>query len=355
MSRALLPLLTLGALLCTVSVASAVERFTGELTAQSQRDGNKPYNTYSVELGANELVEISMTGSFDTYLKLQGPGVSATDDDSGAGNNARLTARVPGGTYTIHAMGYNQSALGSYTVTVRRHRPLDESANITGELTADDHMDQEGKRYDNALHNLSEGQTQVVDLSASQFDPVLIAGMANGARLADDDGGEGRDSRLMLPNTVGPVLFTVTHAGQQNQGNYTLKITNYEEIDPEPEPVPTSEIQNLEGSGELDGTLAPGDFVASGQGLGDRYKIQMSAGQYLRVDMSSELDDFLQLSGPNNFNVTDDDGGEGNNARLIVEIPQDGDYIITARTYGNGRHLGAYHLKVQRMRLTPIP
>ncbi|MBZ5487304.1 hypothetical protein HW452_07175 [Halomonas aquamarina] len=67
---------------------------------------------YELALEESSLVTLDMRSSdFDAYLELEGEGVAFSDDDGGAGTDARLQEQLLPGTYHVIARGF--SAMGS--------------------------------------------------------------------------------------------------------------------------------------------------------------------------------------------------------------------------------------------------
>jgi serine protease Do len=65
------------------------------------------------------------------------------------------------------------------------------------------------------------------------------------------------------------------------------------------------------------------------------------------------IDPYLQLLGPDGSDLaTDDDSGEGRNARLVAVLTQNGDYTILATALGGGS--GAYTLSLREPRRESI-
>lgn len=87
-------------------------------------------------------------------------------------------------------------------------------------------------------------------------------------------------------------------------------------------------------------------FVNSSSG--DRWTFSGSAGQWVRITMtSSTLDTYLALLDPdNNIVATDDDGGGDTNAKIYVSsLPSTGTYTIIARGYNGAT--GGYQLLLE--------
>lgn len=99
------------------------------------------------------------------------------------------------------------------------------------------------------------------------------------------------------------------------------------------------------------GTLGARDLKAFGRGPFRAYRLAATRGQKLLVTLESpDFDAYLFVSrivGPLVEEIrSDDDGGEGNNARLRVTIPESGTYLVVAQAYDAGG-TGAYTLRVQ--------
>lgn len=92
----------------------------------------------------------------------------------------------------------------------------------------------------------------------------------------------------------------------------------------------------------------------------DFYAFNGTQGQQVTITMTSpnfdNLDPFLILLGPNNYEVVNDDIDEnsGNyNARIVVTLPSTGQYIIAANAYPND--VGPYTLSLTSPNSTPTP
>ena len=96
----------------------------------------------------------------------------------------------------------------------------------------------------------------------------------------------------------------------------------------------------------VSGELADSDTRRRSGKYEDVYVLQGRRGQ--RVDLrlaSSDFDSFLVVTGPDGFNLVNDDaeGGEGLDSRLVVELPSDGAYRVAVTSYRPGE-TGAYRL-----------
>ncbi len=75
--------------------------------------------------------------------------------------------------------------------------------------------------------NLVSGQTYVIDLMSSNFDPYLIVEDSQGRRITqNDDGGNGLNSRVIFtPRRSGTYRIVVTSYRVRATGNYTLRVS----------------------------------------------------------------------------------------------------------------------------------
>jgi serine protease Do len=81
------------------------------------------------------------------------------------------------------------------------------------------------------------------------------------------------------------------------------------------------------------------------------WRFQAMAGQELviRMDAIGDVDPLLVLlDGERNTIDEDDDSGEGSNARLVFEVPEDGEYIILA-SFFDPTDSGAYEIALQSL------
>lgn len=74
---------------------------------------------YQLELDESSLVTLDLrSNDFDAYLALEGKGVAYSDDDGGAGTDARLQQQLLPGTYTVIARGFSGMDSGLFELEV---------------------------------------------------------------------------------------------------------------------------------------------------------------------------------------------------------------------------------------------
>lgn len=102
----------------------------------------------------------------------------------------------------------------------------------------------------------------------------------------------------------------------------------------------------------IDGSARPIELGESVSGVvlrpeGQRYSFEAEAGDYIAISMEGqfEYDTYLELYDPGgDLLMEDDDSGDGHNSRIMLLLPEDGTYTITARGYSNRR--GPFTLSV---------
>ena len=110
---------------------------------------------------------------------------------------------------------------------------------------------------------------------------------------------------------------------------------------PAPAPATIALGQNVAGE------LSSNDVQRRSGKFEDVYQIQGHRGERVQLDLSSDaFDSYLLLTGPEGFNLANDDqeGGNTLNSRIVVQFPADGTYRISVTSYRAGE-TGAYRLQ----------
>ena len=93
------------------------------------------------------------------------------------------------------------------------------------------------------------------------------------------------------------------------------------------------------------GSLARGDDRLNSGEFRDLYTYQGRAGEAIEVVMrSTQLDSYLMVRGPSGFSYDNDDG-LGANARMVIQLPESGEYTISATSKRPGE-MGSYTVEV---------
>jgi hypothetical protein len=221
---------------------------TGTLTRRDQRlTDNTFYQAWSFYGTAGQNVQIDViSGDFDAYAILMGPGGNevARDDDAGGGTNARIRVALPAsGTYRILANAYRQGQTGRYTVRLSGGSVPVVSAGgggsmagtvgqilrgqvVQGRLTASDARLSDNTFFQAWTYYGQAGEMITLDVMSTQFDAYAVIQDMNGTALArDDDSGGNLNARITftLPYT-GAFRVIANTLRQGATGAYTLSV-----------------------------------------------------------------------------------------------------------------------------------
>jgi hypothetical protein len=335
----------------------------GELTAEDGvNDQGARADAYRFQGRAGQRIAALLSSeAFDTYLQLfretEGGRVSIAEDDDGAGEgtNSRLAATLDdAGTYVIEARAFGDGS-GAYTLTLTETAPpppatpLGFGETVQGEITADDPKTDDGKGYDAYGFSGAAKQRVQIIVRSGDFDSYVEIGRPGEtweALASDDDGlGEGLDSRLnfTLPED-GDYVIRAMPLASDGKGLYSIQL-----IDRGPEPLPGSILVGATARGALN----EADAVNEEGAYFDAYELQAKGGEKLRLTMVSNAVDALvevgrvQDDGGFESLASDDDGLSDTHAQLDWTAPEDGVYVVRARSYAPGA-VGDYALTIEK-------
>jgi hypothetical protein len=217
--------------------------------------------TFPLRLRAGQRYTISATSeAFDPVLRIVrrgNPTVLAQDDDSGEGNNARLTfSPTEPGDYSACVTAFSDSGGGAFAVTVEPAGPMPPIAPVAptgtetqiwqlydGALEPSDGQD-DGKRFDDFPVAVPAGQRLMISAESTAFDPmvkVFRADQRGGEPVAtDDDSGGGLNAFLTYaPDEGGNFVIRVTSFAADGNGAYRLRVST--------QPIPRAQPRPDEG------------------------------------------------------------------------------------------------------------
>jgi hypothetical protein len=323
-----------------------------------------PSRVYSFRAEEGQLlVAVLRSGAFDAYLTLMRTVSGVTDvvdydDDSGGGTDARLRFRVPAtGSYYLVAQAYSEGEGGGYSLTLEvaaparpaTPQPIRVGETLSGTLTADGPILFDGNAdvpYHLYILEARGGEELVVALDSEDFDVFLAFGPMVGGDVevtdTDDDGGDGTNARLRVSipqDGAYGIHARPLHSGET--GSYTISLREATVVPPRP----------LDRNQTVEGELGDGDPDAD-QKYFHEWLYRGSAGETLLIWLSSEdFDAYLSVgrTADGVYQELDwnDDGEEmGTDSYLEITLPEAGEYIIRATTFGSGS-TGAYTLRVE--------
>lgn len=331
---------------------------------------------YRLDLAENQGVRLALntTGMPDSvsdpYLVLYGPdGAEITrDDDGGDGLNSWLEFQAPAaGAYYVEARGFSEDEAGRYAINV-----------IAGEI---------GSSYDTSEALIANGDARMsfigspgdVDWFAIELvegrpyrfnlegldpdalaDPMLTLYDWTGAQVAaDDDGGRGLNSYLYFASPTGGTYFAaVSSFDGQSTGRYALRavdtdVPGHAYTDEVLDAADDSRVSRIEMVGDVDVyrvTLEAGvsyQIEANGTGATPLADPFLALIQETPMDHhhGAEMDAAMMRDGGPRV-ASDDDSGDGLDARLRFRPEVSGDYLI--QVSGLANTTGDYEVKIVR-------
>jgi len=273
----------------------------------------------------------------------------ATDDDGGEGLNSWLEFQAPAaGTYFVEARGFVEDAQGRYTLTLTpgeigngadgaeylqpTNEPRSSVINTAGDVDWFVVELIEGRSY---RFNVESGDPNPL------ADPILTLYNSEGTQIAqDDDGGAGLNSYLSYASpTGGPVFLAVSGFGDTT-GRYNIRAVDTEV----PGHVYTDEMLNATEDSRVSAIEMVGDK--------DNFSVILEQGARYVIEVTGEGEDpladpFVAIVNEENTTVTsDDDSGDGRNARLRFAPETSALYYI--QLSGLGRTTGGYKVSIVR-------
>lgn len=320
------------------------ERQRGEITTASElngKDGSR-FERYLLPLERGTLLELELDGPLQGALALydahQQLLVAGPAQDSHVAPAATsLRRRIDeSGDYLVVISGQDVHSYGPYTLASRQ-MTLTTSDTLAMPSQADGWLQEGGDTY---TVTIEESGLYQFEMRSSDLDAYLVLEGPNGYRREDDDSAGQLDARIADFLEAGEYHLTARAAYGQASGLYTLRLGPHE----------TASGEALRNSGELR-IDEPLHGWFSGSPLVYRLALETPAAVTLDL-LSADFDAFLELRGDDLF-VSDDDGGEGLNARLLQPLPA-GRYEVAARSH-SGSGSGLFELRAAAIPLEAKP
>ena len=224
---------------------------------------------------------------------------------------------------------------------------------VRGQLARGDETLQSGEYTDEYTFPVRRGQTYELTLSSSAFDPYLLVRGPAGLSEDNDDDPAARgshDSRLRFTAPAdGQVEVSATSYEPGETGAYTLTLGGAATRPAGAPAAANASAGAIRVGQSLDGRLGAGDRQLDSGEYINSYVLRGRRGQTLDLRLTSTaFDPYVAIDGPGDFSAFNDDDPavtDGRNSRLVVTLPADGDYRITATSYASGEQ-GSYRLAV---------
>ena len=318
---------------------------------------------YSFTLAQAGDVQIDLESSQDSYLYLlNGSGTGGTivtsNDDSGTGNNARITQRLAAGTYTVEATTFGSGRTGSFTLTVAASGggstcPVTSLGSLSGTVTRTGgwspdcaSVNRTGRYARFYSFTLAQAGDVQIDLESSQDSYLyLLNGSGTGGTIvtSNDDSGSGNNARITRRLAAGTYTIEATTYSVRT-GNFTLKVE-----------VSGSSTCPVSSLGLLSRSVTRSSTWSSSCASVNRtdryarfYSFTLAQARDVQIDLESAQDSYLYLlrgaGTAGTVLVGNDDGGSRYNARITRRLDA-GTYTIEATTFSR-RQTGSFTLRV---------
>ena len=328
---------------------------------------------FAVELETGKTYRFDLEGGYsgkgtlvDPYLRgIYDAGgeriANTTDDDSGVGRNSRVYFTPnEDATYYV-AAGADGNGVGTYTLSVTEFTDdyaADPDPATTGTVAVGSSVEgsiEPPRDEDWFAVVLEAGKTYRFDLEGSQTsddtlsDPYLRgihdAGGERIANTTDDDGGEGRNSRVYFTPNEDATYYVAAGAYRNFAGTYTLSVTEVAD-DNAADPATTGTV---EVGGSVEGDIeTPRDH--------DWFAVELEAGTTYQVDLQGSPggggtlpDTFLRgiydSEGRYQSGSHNDDFGGSRDSRVTFTAEANGTYYVGAS--GDRDETGTYTLSVE--------
>jgi len=271
------------------------------------------------------------------------------------------------------AVSEAQSMLRKPTVTARVEAPSTSGGgqrhaiavgqSVSGDLTNDDELYPDTSYYQRWSLSTSRGQDVTIDLSSSDFDPVLIVRGTADSSLINDDGGPGCASRVAFTApSSGPftILVNTTSSPHRQTGHFTLTVSSGRKaIDPPNSgdctpgsSGPAVAARTITMGQTISGTLTSSDELYPDTTYYQRYSLSARTGQDVTIDLvSSDFDPVLIVRGAADSSIINDDGGPGCDSRVVFNAKSNGPFTILVNTTSTPvRQTGDFKLTISEGR-----
>ena len=241
-------------------------------------------------------------------------------------------------------------------------RSISVGQSVSGRLTEDDELYPDTTYYQTWQLSARAGQDVTIDLSSTEFDPLLIVRGTADSSLVNDDGGPQCAARVVFtvpPDADITILVNTASRPKRATGRFTLEVsagtkpvdapaTRAQPGDCRTTPVLAGALRTVAIGQAVSGALAESDPLYPDTTFYQRWLVSARPGQDVTIDLeSSEFDPVLIVRGAADSSIINDDGGPGCSSRVVFTAPSSTpDTIIVNTTNTPIRQTGRYTLTV---------
>jgi hypothetical protein len=300
---------------------------------------NNDEHWYSVRATQAGMIIVETYGNTDTYLEAYDAydNYLGEDDDGGEGLNARLEIFAQAGmTYTFVVYCYDY---GPYEIRATQG-PIPQATELRLDTDVSGYIN-EGQSYWYRVRATQNGYLTVETMGSTD---TYLDAYDESYNLIDsnDDGGSGYNARLRLSVETGKnYLYRLRGYGNYESGPYSIWASYGSSA---PTIAPTAAVVELRLDTMVSGNLRGGDEYW--------YSVRASQVGFLVVETSGNTDTYLEAYDASyNLINTNDDGGEGYNAKLEIMAAAGTTYLFKLRGYDRSES-GSYRVWASS---NPIP
>ncbi len=298
---------------------------SGEITSSSRlnyNDGSR-HQGYRVTLKSGQAVALELGGALDGQLSVfDGQSLLASASSRGYEGEAgtsevSLAFKAPkDGTYLVAVNSAGADAFGPFKLKSSQVTPYDGKPLGAGSEAIDWLM---GDKQDYTL-KVDKAGIYTIAMESGALDAYLhLSG--HGIDIEDDDGGGNLNARIRA--YLEPGDYTIgTSSLNGSTGAFKLKVA-LTPVD--------KDLIIRDGSALVIGRTAQGMVDSRGR---RSFVLDLHAARHLQFDaIADNFDSVLRISGPG-IDAEDDDGGNGTNARLVLQLGP-GRYTVTVSSFGS--------------------
>ncbi len=289
--------------------------------------------TFEVTVPGPVIIDLA-SQEFDSFLRLYNRDCEevAVDDDGAEGSNSRMTLDLEACTYVVGVNSYSNGEVGAYELSircpdVRLCRDCEVGSIACGEMV-DGFLEDgdcalaDGTLIDSYTFTLERTSNVSITLRSADFDTALnLSDNFCETFLNNEDCDPGNFEVSCIESVIlNPGTYTIgaSSAGAGESGLYQLEVAC--------EPANACgdcDDGEIECPALVDGILQTDDCSLENGRLFDSYRLEVAETQdYVLSLVSGNIDTFLYLyNGENCEEISfDDDGGDGINSRLELEL-----------------------------------
>ncbi len=300
---------------------------SGEITSTSSlnyNDGSR-HQGYKMALKSGEAVSLELGGAlsgqlavFDGQALLANASSGSSDSESGSnGSSVSLAFRAPkDGTYLVAVNGASAQSFGPFKLKTAQVVPYDGKP-LGADSQAIDWLMGDKQEY---KLKVDKAGLYSITLESSAFDAYLRLNGRN-VEVEDDDSGGQLNARIRT--FLEPGEYTIGASSvNSNTGSFKLSVAVV--------PTPNGMITR-DGTSLIIGQPAQAMMDSRGRRT---FVLNVDSPRQVQFDaIADSFDSVLKITGPG-VDAEDDDGGNGTNAQLILDL-RAGRYIVAVSSLGS--------------------